>query len=410
MGETFSSPYDTLEAKQSICEKQGIAMTDIYKCIERTANGCEDKHLQVIEWNDEGIQACLTKNLKRIFFTSEYVRKHFEKRFSHIDLELLTLPSPAPTASRGIGRNTTYKEMKANNTIENTYEYRLTKYKEAFNVPSNQLYFSELLETDPKYKNSFENIQKALHKHGIEYQLLKETKDIWCRDYMPVEASNGTLVQFRYDPSYLQGYDTLKTNPETVLSAHQIDALRSTLNVDGGNIILRGNKAILTNRVLKENPDLSEKDIKDQLSKILKADIYFIPAITEDMTGHADGHLRFIDDETILINKLEGEFKYVREGMEKMLKESGLKAIEIPWFEYDAPKNKKDHAIGVYVNYLELDNLILFPIFEVEGNEDQKAYEIIKQVFPNKKIEMVNINEIALEGGLMNCISWTRRN
>ena len=44
-----------------------------------------------------------------------------------------------------------------------------------------------------------------LKKHDVEYRLLKGTKDIWCRDYMPIQTESGKLVQFRYDPSYLKG-------------------------------------------------------------------------------------------------------------------------------------------------------------------------------------------------------------
>ena len=60
------------------------------------------------------------------------------------------------------------------------------------------------------------------------------------------------------------------------------------------------------------------------------------------------------------------------------------------------------------MNFLQLENLILVPQFCIE--EDQQAFEQIKQVFPDyaKKgqIETINCNDIIREGGVLNCISW----
>ena len=124
------------------------------------------------------------------------------------------------------------------------------------------------------------------------------------------------------------------------------------------------------------------------------------------MTGHADGYLRFIDGKTVLVNDLKNELKYWQTGFNKMIEEAELNFIEIPWFIHKDSKNK-DNAIGAYVNYLEMGNLIIFPIFEVRGNKDNEAMHVIESIFPDRIIEPVNINEIANDGGLLNCISWT---
>jgi hypothetical protein len=38
---------------------------------------------------------------------------------------------------------------------------------------------------------------------GESLQEIDGTKDIWCRDYMPVQLDTHRFVQFRYDPDYL---------------------------------------------------------------------------------------------------------------------------------------------------------------------------------------------------------------
>lgn len=64
------------------------------------------------------------------------------------------------------------------------------------------VYLSGLLED--QYPECFNRLISVLKKHGVDYRLLKGTKDIWCRDYMPIQTESGKLIQFRYEPSYLK--------------------------------------------------------------------------------------------------------------------------------------------------------------------------------------------------------------
>lgn len=126
------------------------------------------------------------------------------------------------------------------------------------------------------------------------------------------------------------------------------------------------------------------------------------------MTGHADGMVRFVDQNTILGNDRNQEYKYWRDGIDKVLRKHNLEYIDIPFFE-NKEINKKypDNAIGCYVNYLEIGNLILLPIFEVAGNKDNEIVEMFNSIFPDRIIETINYNEIGFFGGLLNCTTWT---
>ncbi len=270
---------------------------------------------------------------------------------------------------------------------------------------TNIVYFSDLLLSDSRFKNTFNRIKDILDKHQINYDLLTNTKDIWCRDYMPIQVEQDKFVQFKYEPSYLEDDLCLQSIPRYVLQSNGINAEFSNINLDGGNVIKWNSKAILTERIFEEN-EIKETTLINQLSKKLNAELFFIPAIDEDMTGHSDGHIRFINEQTILVNELKNEEDYWKQGFLKMVKKADLNFIEIPWFE-NKDKKHKESAIGIYVNYLEVGNLILFPIFEIKGNKDKKALDIIRNVFPDRIIEPINVNEIAKHGGLLNCITWT---
>lgn len=122
------------------------------------------------------------------------------------------------------------------------------------------------------------------------------------------------------------------------------------------------------------------------------------------MTGHSDGMVRFINRDTILVNELEHEYNYWRRGMEKVISKYNLNYIEVPWF---LPSVKSSiSAIGCYINFLEVSNLIILPRFEIHPDIDQKVEMLFERIYPNKNIESIQINKIALKGGVLNCITW----
>lgn len=63
---------------------------------------------------------------------------------------------------------------------------------------------------------------------------------------------------------------------------------------------------------------------------------------------------------------------------------------------------KKKHVTTE--DYLETDNLIVMPVFD--RDEDKEVERILKEVFPNKVVETIDYNEVAQEGGLLNCTTW----
>lgn len=122
------------------------------------------------------------------------------------------------------------------------------------------------------------------------------------------------------------------------------------------------------------------------------------------MTGHADGMVRFVNKNTILGNDLAKEYKYWREGMQRVIEKFGLRYIDVPFITDIKDPKYPLSAIGIYVNYLELNNLIVLPVFGRE--EDKQAMEIIQKAFPDKIVETINYDKVAQEGGLLNCTTW----
>lgn len=284
------------------------------------------------------------------------------------------------------------------------------------NIDENQanevVFLSALLKE--RYPDTCGRLTALLEEYGIPCRFLQGTRDIWCRDYMPVQTASGKLVQFRYEPSYLKGkpeWEASRTDPAEVCRANGITPDKcSDINLDGGNVLLCGDRAVISDRIFMENPDRDKQQLLAELADLLEAEIIVIPAQKGDMTGHADGMVRFINRDTLLGNDRATEYKYWAQGIDAVLQRYRMHYEDVPFFyDYKGPKHPH-HAIGIYVNYLQVGNLLVLPVFDVPGNKDAEALARIRALFPARTVVSFNCNDIALEGGLLNCITWTLRN
>lgn len=262
------------------------------------------------------------------------------------------------------------------------------------------LYFSSKLNT-PKYKPAADRMFAALDLFNIKYKLLNNTKDIWLRDFMPVKTKSGKYVSFRYEPSYLANNPQLRTNFKTdIAPSFKVDNLVYTdINLDGGNVVFSPSKekVIISDRVFSENHGISESELAAKLEKLLEASLIIIPSLKSDMTGHADGMVRFVGENTAIVNAPLSPYGFETK-VKKSLQNYGFNVIDFPYFY-----SKGDSAVGCYLNYLETEKSIFLPVFGVDT--DNEAINKAKNIF-DKTIIPVNINEIAEYGGLLNCISW----
>lgn len=72
------------------------------------------------------------------------------------------------------------------------------------------LYLSKLLSRD--YVYDAVSLTTTLTLHGVRFQYVLNTRDIWLRDFMPVQTRTRQLVSFRYEPSYLTKFPKLRTD------------------------------------------------------------------------------------------------------------------------------------------------------------------------------------------------------
>ena len=262
------------------------------------------------------------------------------------------------------------------------------------------LFFSTLLKINPQYSLSAENLFSALSDSGEKFTLFDGAKGIWARDYMPIKTKSGQYISFRYEPNYLADDPQLRTNFKTDIAPYfTLPVTYSNINFDGGNVVFSPSKskAVITDRVFSENPEYDKNTLLLELENLLEAEIIIIPSLISDMTGHADGVVRFVNENTVIGNDSPYKNGYEQK-VKKVLKKHGISVMDFPYFD-----SAGISAVGSYLNFLETDKHVFLPIFG--SVQDETAVKRAKEIF-DKKIVAVNINSIAEEGGVLNCISW----
>ena len=261
------------------------------------------------------------------------------------------------------------------------------------------IYFSSLLKTTPEYKPEAEGLCAALAAAGIDFSFLENTKDIWLRDFMPVRTKSGKYISFRYEPSYLKEEPDLKTDFRDIADRLPISVTYSDINLDGGNVVFSPGreKAIISERVFAENPERAKEELVSELANLLEAKVILIPALKSDMTGHADGMVRFVDENTVIGNDTGTKTGHESK-IKKALKKEKITVIDFPYFD-----SKGISAEGCYLNFLETKKHLFLPVFGAKQDED--AQQCAENIF-NKKIIAVRCNGISEKGGVLNCVSW----
>ena len=271
-------------------------------------------------------------------------------------------------------------------------------------MSTHTLYVAEALRA---YQPFFNTAHPIVTQAGLRMSTLWQAQsNPWCRDYMPVATARGVLVQFRYWPDYLvRSPKYLHTIVEASTITVQPDVPRehSDLIVDGGNVILGPDYAVLTRKVLRENLNRTNRQIMDELSMRLGVSrIVVISDDAADFTGHADGMVRVLGPGAVVMNNYRDIDPYLGRSVRRSLREAGLTVEELPY----APRamGRAGSAVGCYINYLRHQGRIVVPQFGQP--EDEAALRRMQELFPDHRTVALDAMPIARDGGVFNCITW----
>ena len=292
--------------------------------------------------------------------------------------------------------------MTTNNSTNWNILYGINYGNHIVDSLTDTVFFSDLL--PKRCPTLYKNITRILMNNDIDYRLLNNTKDIWCRDYMPIQTSEKRFVFYKYNPDYLQ----TKYYQRTITDVNRIgniDYLRKDgkvfdldLVIDGGNVVRCDDKIVMTEKVFYENKDKSRNEVQRLLEEAFECDIIFLPWDRKEIFGHSDGIVHYVGDNRVLMTNY-ADFDAAKANKILKILEKYVEVIPLMY------KVKRKHERSwAYINFLQIGNLILVPQLGIP--EDEQALQQIMDAMPRCKMIGVPALDAVRKGGALNCISW----
>jgi agmatine/peptidylarginine deiminase len=271
---------------------------------------------------------------------------------------------------------------------------------------SNVVFVSDTLK--PGFPKLYRGLESILATHGIPLETIPGTRQIWCRDFMPVEVGASRFVQFRYEPDYLEGpYHHLRADGEIGPALPWLKKCAlSEIVLDGGNVVGGRDVVVLTEKVAEANGRYDRTTLVAELgSQLDVAQVVLIPPEPGDVTGHADGVLRLIDDTTAVVNNYSQVDEQYRRALLHVLEHAGLDFVEIPYRPDFTSFQGMPSATGNYVNFLRVGSLVVVPSYGMAT--DEEVLSTLTTEFPHLTLASLDCRELAKRGGVLNCCTWT---
>lgn len=205
--------------------------------------------------------------------------------------------------------------------------------------------------------------------------------------------------------------------------------------LEGGSIHVDGEGTVMVTEecLLSEgrNSHMTKEEIGAKLCEYLNCEkVLWIPRgiYNDETNGHVDNMCNFVKPGEVLLawTDDENDPQYERsvEALKYLESETDAKGRKIKVHKMytpapilitkeesegvDAvdgtlPRQEGDRLAASYVNFYTGNGFIALPVFD--DPNDQKAVELLQEVFPDRKIETVYAREILLGGGNIHCIT-----
>lgn len=297
--------------------------------------------------------------------------------------------------------------------------------KQVLDADTNVCYFSRKLITD----SAGLNIVGRIANNGVDVKILEGTRDIWCRDYMPIQIAEDTFVGYEYTPDYLDTPYNLafQTNPARINRALGLDVQHTGIILDGGNIVKTSKGIIIVDKVFEENNHIPKKTLISRLEKYFACEMFFLPWDKGEKYGHADGIVREISNGRVLMTNYHQYDKTYADKFIKILSQHF--AVEVLDYTVEWPCKYN----WCYINFLRIGNKVFIPQltwedysnpqcaawppdngkhngkrkwFHSDIEEDKQAFAQFQKIMPECEIIPVPCPQIVEDGGALNCISW----
>lgn len=265
-----------------------------------------------------------------------------------------------------------------------------------------------------------------LQKAGADLSQIEfyfnESNDAWCRDHGPAFLLKGkekAVVDWGYNAwgGKYPPFDLDDVIPTKIAKHLNLPLFTPDIVMEGGSVEFNGAGTILTTTacLLNENrnPHLTKEQIEQYLLEFYGAEqvLWLGDGIVGDDTdGHVDDITRFVNEDTVLTvvesNPLDENYLLLQENLEalknmRLLNGKPLKIVELPM---PSPVIYEDTRLPAsYANFYIANAAVIVPTFR--DVNDEKALEIIRGVFPDRKVVGIDSTDIIWGLGSFHCLS-----
>lgn len=277
---------------------------------------------------------------------------------------------------------------------------------------TNFVYISNKLSQWKDFQKFFYEFKSVLDEMQIKYARVYDTKDIWMRDFMPIQIEEDLFLKYQYAPDYLvkiEAHRPYITDCAETCRKLGIKYKETDIVIDGGNVVLCGDKVVMTEKVFVENnKERDDEGFLLKLEEIFGHKVVVIPwhatggleDDNADVYGHADGFIKYCGDNKILMGNHRDSYEDEAIKIRQVLEENGYNVTEM-LFTVKEPRYDLNWA---YINFLQVGDNIVLPKFGIE--EDEQAKRFVQSAFPYCRLKQLDCNPIAKCGGALHCITW----
>ena len=247
--------------------------------------------------------------------------------------------------------------------------------------------------------------------------------DSWARDAGPcfLIDSKGSLagVDFRFNAwgSKYVPYDADNAIAARILNESGATRIYSPLVAEGGGITVDGEGTVITTESCfpnaNRNPDWSHDEIEAELRRALGATkVIWIPGdpLETETDGHVDGIAMFVAPGKVICevtpDPAAPHYAIGQENLRALeaATDARGRSLEVIVIEEAADaENDSDRYCRSYVNSYLANGGLVMPLYGVDA--DRTAYETFAHAFPGRRIVPVAIDDIAIGGGGIHCIT-----
>ncbi len=250
-----------------------------------------------------------------------------------------------------------------------------------------------------------------------------EIDDSWLRDSGPTFLldRNGHLAgahwRFNAWGQKVQPYSRDAVVAKRILKHVGARRFRAPFVLEGGAIHVDGEGTVLTTEQCllnpNRNPDITKAQVEQNLRDWLGVStvIWLPEGIEDDETdGHVDEIACFVRPGVVLAlstdDKSDGNFDVLQTNLDILRSAKDAKGRPLQVIEVPQPARQEHNGKRLslsYVNFYIANGGVVMPAFDVA--EDERAFRIIRDAFPNRRVVQVHARDIFLGGGGIHCIT-----